>query len=80
LPIQTVTRLTTKHQTTIPAAVRRALGLKAGDRVAFAITGKTVTIARARPGLRENLAWRLTRARSMGDRDTPEDDEAFRDL
>jgi hypothetical protein len=39
-----------------------------------------VTIARARPGLREDLAWRLTRARSMGDRDTPEDDEAFRDL
>jgi len=76
----TITRLTTKHQTTIPAAVRRALGLKAGDRVAFAIKGRWVTIAKAKPGLSEDLAWRLTRARSMGDWDTPEDDEAFRDL
>lgn len=76
----TVTRLTTKYQTTIPAAVRRALGLKAGDRVAFAIKGRKVTIVKAKPGLSEDLAWRLTRVRSMGDWDTPEDDEAFRDL
>jgi AbrB family looped-hinge helix DNA binding protein len=75
-----VTRLTTKYQTTIPAAVRRALGLKAGDRVVFAINGRKVTVAKAKPGLSEDLAWRLTRARSMGDWDTPEDDEAFRDL
>ena len=75
-----MTRLTTKYRTTIPAAVRRALGLKAGDRVAFAIKGRKVTIVKAEPGLSEDLAWRLTRARSMGDWDTPEDDEAFRDL
>jgi AbrB family looped-hinge helix DNA binding protein len=73
-------RLTTKYQATIPAAVRRALGLRAGDRVAFTVKGRTATIAKAKPGLDENLAWRLTQARAMRDWDTPEDDEAFRDL
>jgi AbrB family looped-hinge helix DNA binding protein len=75
-----VSRLTTKYQATIPASVRRALGLKAGDRVSFAIKGRTVTIAKAKPGMDENLAWRLTQAHAMRDWDTPEDDEAFRDL
>ncbi|HUP92153.1 MAG TPA: type II toxin-antitoxin system PrlF family antitoxin [Solimonas sp.] len=30
-------RLTTKYQATIPASVRKALGLKAGDAVAFEV-------------------------------------------
>jgi AbrB family looped-hinge helix DNA binding protein len=75
-----VSRLTTKYQATIPSAVRRALKLKAGDRIAFMIKGRTVTVTRAKPGIDENLAWRLTQARAMQDWDTPEDDEAFRDL
>ena len=75
-----VSRLTTKYQATIPTSVRRALGLKAGDRVSFDIKGRTVTITKAKPGLDEDLAWRLTQAHAMRDWDTPEDDEAFRDL
>ena len=35
----TVTRLTTKHQTTIPLEVRRVLGLEAGDQVEFQVEG-----------------------------------------
>jgi AbrB family looped-hinge helix DNA binding protein len=78
--MQAVTRLTTKHQTTIPLAVRRALGLKAGDRVEFAIKGKTVLLRKARARLDDEVAFALTRAHSMRDWDTKEDDEAFRDL
>jgi AbrB family looped-hinge helix DNA binding protein len=78
--MDSVSRLTTKYQATIPTSVRRALGLKAGDRVSFAIKGRTVTITKAKPGMDENLAWRLTQAHAMRDWDTPEDDEAFRDL
>ena len=76
----TVTRLTSKHQTTIPVEVRRALGLQAGDRVEFRIEGRTVTLRKAEPRLSEDLVFRLIQAHAMRDWDTPEDDEAFRDL
>jgi antitoxin PrlF len=69
-----------KHQTTIPAEVRRALGLEAGDRVEFSIEGSTVTLRKAEPRLSDDLVFRLVQAHAMRDWDTPEDDEAFRDL
>ena len=75
-----VTRLTVKHQTTIPAEVRRVLGLKSGDQVEFSIEGNVVTLRKARPRLSDDLAFRLVQAHAMRDWDTPEDDEAFRDL
>jgi AbrB family looped-hinge helix DNA binding protein len=42
-----VSRVTNKFQATIPAAVRRVLGLKKGDSVAFEIEDNTVVIRRA---------------------------------
>jgi AbrB family looped-hinge helix DNA binding protein len=75
-----VTRLTTKHQTTIPLEVRRALGLRAGDQVQFSVEGSTVTLRKAEPPLSNDLVFRLVQAHAMRDWDTPEDDEAFRDL
>ena len=76
----TVTRLTTKHQTTIPVEVRRVLGLQAGDQVEFRVESGTVTLRKAVPRLSEDLVFRLIQAHAMRDWDTPEDDEAFRDL
>jgi AbrB family looped-hinge helix DNA binding protein len=76
----TVTRLTTKHQTTIPAEVRQVLGLQAGDQVEFSVEGSTVTLRKAEPRLSDDLVFRLVQAHAMRDWDTPEDDEAFRDL
>ena len=78
--MSTVTRLTTKHQTTIPLEVRRALGLRAGDQVEFRVEGTTVTLRKAEPRLSEDLVFRVIQAHAMRDWDTPEDDEAFRDL
>jgi AbrB family looped-hinge helix DNA binding protein len=78
--LSTVTRLTIKHQTTIPAEVRRALGLRAGDRVEFSVKDGVVTLRKAEARLSEDLAFRLIQAHAMRDWDTPEDDEAFRDL
>ena len=75
-----VTRLTTKHQTTIPLEVRRALGLRAGDQVEFSVEGNTVILRKAEPRLSDDLVFRLVQAHAMRDWDTPEDDEAFRDL
>lgn len=42
--------ITSKGQTTLPASVRRALHLKAGDRVLYEIEGDSVVI-RPQPGV-----------------------------
>lgn len=42
-----ISRITSKAQTTIPRAVRAALGLKAGDSVAYVIEGEHVVMKRA---------------------------------
>lgn len=75
-----VTRLTAKHQTTIPAEVRKALGLRAGDHVEFAVEENRVTLRKVSSRLSDDVLFRLVRAHAMRDWDTPEDDEAFRDL
>ena len=75
-----ITKLTTKCQTTIPAEVRGVLGVKAGDHVEFQIEDDRVTISKAQPGLSDDAVFNLAQATAMRDWDTPEDDEAFRDL
>ena len=42
-------KLTSKGQATIPSAVRKRLGLKAGDRIAFKVVGGRIEIVRAEP-------------------------------
>ncbi len=42
-----VSKITSKYQATIPAAARRALGIKQGDSVAFEIEGNAVVLRRA---------------------------------
>jgi antitoxin PrlF len=41
-------KVTTKAQTVIPREVRARLGLKAGDRLAYRMTAKGVTIEKVR--------------------------------
>jgi antitoxin PrlF len=42
-------RISSKAQTTIPRAVRAALGLREGDSVAYRIEGDRVVLTRAEP-------------------------------
>ncbi|MBV9841580.1 MAG: type II toxin-antitoxin system PrlF family antitoxin [Sphingomonadaceae bacterium] len=42
-----LSRITSKAQTTIPKAVRAALGLKEGDELAYEIDGDRVIVTRA---------------------------------
>jgi AbrB family looped-hinge helix DNA binding protein len=44
---ETTTRLTSKGQVTIPVHVRRALGLKPRDRVAFSLEDGVATVRKA---------------------------------
>ena len=40
-------RVTTKAQTTLPRAVRSALGVSAGDQLAYRIDGESVILSKA---------------------------------
>ena len=44
-----VTQVTRKGQVTVPAAIRKALGIKKGDKVAFSLTDITKRQATIRP-------------------------------
>lgn len=44
-----VSKVTSKGQATIPLRVRRLLGLRAGDAVAFRLQGRQVELSKARP-------------------------------
>jgi antitoxin PrlF len=47
-------KLTTKAQTTLPRAVRSALGVGPGDELAYTIEGDIVTLSRAGVGVAED--------------------------
>lgn len=72
-----LTKLTSKHQTTIPADVRAALDLKAGDHVGFAIDGDRVVLKKVDPA---DETWARFGLQQMAEWGTVEDDEAFGEL
>lgn len=65
-------RITSKAQTTIPAAVRKALGLKEGDLVAYRIEEGQVVMTRAEP-LDDPFV-------TFTEWDSPEDTEGYANL
>jgi antitoxin PrlF len=69
-----LSKLTAKAQTTIPKDVRNALGLKAGDAIAYDIKGDQVILRRA-GAYREGYYDMLNRM--FEDWGSPEDAEAY---
>jgi len=72
-----VSKVTSKFQATIPAAVRRVLGLKKGDTVAFEIEGNTVVVRRA-SALDKEYAKAIEG--TLSEWLSAEDEEAYRGL
>ena len=72
-----VSRLTSKGQATIPVQVRKALGLRPGDRVAFDVTGGRATLRKLDA---EDRAYLALAQQAFAEWNSPEDEEAFRDL
>lgn len=72
-----LSRLTSKGQATIPVEVRRALRLRAGDRVVFDLKNGKVTIRRA-----DSLDTAFLKLSEIAfeEWNSPEDEAAFRDL
>ena len=72
-----VSRLSAEGQVTIPKEVREVLKLEPGDFVAYEIQSGEVILRRAEPF---DAAFHQALSATLDEWDTPEDDEAFRDL
>jgi len=72
-------RLSTKGQITVPKEIRDILKLEPGDMVAYELRNGTVVLKRVEP---QSLATEFHEALSttLDEWDTPEDNEACRDL
>lgn len=70
-------KLTSKYQATIPAPVRRAIGLRAGDRIAFDIEGDRILLRKARP---LDVPFAEAVEGILDEWLSQEDEEAYRDL
>lgn len=72
-----VSRVTSKFQATIPAAVRSVLGIKQGDAIAFEVENGLVRLTRAAP---RDIAFAHAVEGTLSEWDSAADDEAYRDL
>jgi AbrB family looped-hinge helix DNA binding protein len=78
IPTTAVSKLTSKYQTTIPAPVREALGLSAGDLLAFeVIAGGSVVVRKWTP---IDLEFAQAVEATLEEWASAEDEEAYRDL
>ena len=75
--MQHVSRLSTKGQVTIPADLRKAIGIEPGDIVAYELQGKSVKLKRIEPF---DVAYHAAVAETLEEWNSPEDEEAFNDL
>jgi antitoxin PrlF len=70
--------LTIKGQTTIPAEIRHALGLKPGDHLAFEVEDGKIILTKIAPF---EKAWHEALSQTLAEEWlSPEDESAYRDL
>ena len=71
-------KITSKHQATVPADVRAALGLKAGDSIAWNVVDGEARVRKASP---VDWGWHYAISKALeSEWLSPEDEEAWRDL
>ena len=70
-------QITKKFQTTIPAKVRKILGLTQGDRLGFDIQDGNVIIQKASP---LDVAFAKSVEQTLSEWTSAEDEEAYHDL
>jgi len=72
-----ISKVSTKYQATIPVKVRKLLGIKRGDVVAYDIENGEVKLRRATP---VDLVYARAVASTLGEWDSQADDDAYGDL
>ena len=70
-------KLSIKGQITIPKEVREKLGVKPGDWIAYELENGTVSIRRVEPF---DAEFHAALSETLGEWNSKQDDEAFRDL
>jgi len=72
-----LSKLSSKGQVTVPKEVRKALNLQPGDMLVYDVQNGVVTLRRAEPF---DAAFHQALSSTLDEWDSPQDDEAFRDL
>lgn len=72
-----ISTLTSKGQTTIPAELRNALGLKAGDSVFFELENDHLILTKIETF---DKPWHQTISKTLSEWASSEDEEDYRDL
>ena len=72
-----VSKLSTKGQVTIPIEIRKALGIKPGDLVAYELQDQYLRLRRITPF---DAAFHSAVSETLEEWNSPEDEEAFNDL
>lgn len=75
---QSASKLTSKYQATIPRDVRKVLGLRQGDVIAFEI-GKNKQITVKKMG-KDDLSYTKALQKTLTEWESESDEEAYRDL
>ena len=75
--MQKVSKLSAKGQITIPAELRKVIGIEPGDIVAYELEGESVKFKRVDPF---DAAYHSAIAETLEEWNSPEDEEAFNDL
>jgi len=70
-------RLSSKGQVTIPKEIREAIGLEPGNMIAYEVQNGSVILSRVEAF---DAVFHEALAKSLEEWDSPEDEEAFRDL
>ncbi len=72
-----VSKLSSKGQVTIPLEIRKAMGIKPGDLIAYELQGEFVKLKRITPF---DSAFHSAISETLQEWNSPEDEEAFNDL
>ena len=75
--MQHVSKISIKGQITIPANIRKAIGIEPGDMVAYELQGKSVKLKRIEPF---DAAYHASVSETLEEWNSPEDEEDFNDL
>lgn len=70
-------RMTRKFQTTIPAKIRKILGLQSGDIIGFEVKDNSIILKKASP---LDVAFAKAVEGTLSEWASEEDEEAYRDL
>ncbi len=72
-----ISRLSSKGQVTIPKDIREAIGLEPGNMIAYEVQDGSVILRRVEAF---DAAFHEALSKTLEEWDSPEDEEAFRDL